>query len=652
MEAAARAGLRPLHALTGIHPGAVAAWTLPFVAILYLGLNHGGYGPIERSEVGILASWALLIGAVVGALSLTRTTRAARWSLGLLAAFAAWTVLSLIWTTSAERTVTEVGRVLAYAGIFVLMVAVQGRDRAHSMVNGVACGLAVICGVAVLSRLEPTWFSVPDTRDVFPSISARLSYPLEYTSGLGGLTAVAIPVLLGVAYSARTLVGRALTATAIPVCALALWLTASGLSVPVLVAALAVYVALAPDRLPKLATLAAAAGGAAITFAALVQREALDLGFEGALAQSQGDEVLRILIVVAAGVGLTHAGISVAADYLPRPRWMTISERGASRIGAVLIGLLVVAATIFLASGAASRAWDHFKSEGSDPTESRAAQIVDLSSTGRYDFWQAAMDQSAEDPLVGGGAGTYELWWAREGSGTGFVRDAHSLYAESLGELGVIGFLLIVALSVAVIATGAVRALRTPAALRNVLAAATAGCVAFCLAAAIDWMWELAVLPVVFLALAAVAVQGGAEPPEAARRTSSAWGVRGSIAAIGLVALVVNALVLSGAQELQRSETEAARGNLGEALEAAQAASASQPYASTPHLQEALVLERMGRVDPAIAEARQATDKDPDDWRPWLVLSRLEARSGDVDATLAAYSTAKSLNPHSRLFAQ
>ncbi len=45
--------------------------------------------------------------------------------------------------------------------------------------------------------------------------------------------------------------------------------------------------------------------------------------------------------------------------------------------------------------------------------------------------------------MLGGGAGSYEAWWAQHGSIPLFVRYAHSLYLEVLGELGVVGLVLL-----------------------------------------------------------------------------------------------------------------------------------------------------------------------------------------------------------------
>ena len=71
--------------------------------------------------------------------------------------------------------------------------------------------------------------------------------------------------------------------------------------------------------------------------------------------------------------------------------------------------------------------------------------LLSASSTGRWQFWKAAGEQFEEHPVVGDGAGSYEAWWAQHGSFAMFITDAHSLYLETLGELGVVGFALLLA---------------------------------------------------------------------------------------------------------------------------------------------------------------------------------------------------------------
>jgi O-antigen ligase len=634
--------------------GGMCAWLLPMAIIAYLGLNNGGYTAIERSQVGIILAWGLLVVTLTAAVPLAGGTRAGRVTLAIFFAFAAWTALSLTWTDSSERTMIEVARVGTYAAGFAL--ALGARAYWRQMLAGTATAIVVICGVALLSRLEPGLFPEQATGQFFSQqVVSRLAYPINYSSGLGALAAIGLPLLLGMTAVARTIPVQAAAAAALPACALTLWLTASGLAVPAAVLGLGAFLAVAPDRIPKLATLLVAAAGSAVLFAAEVQRHALDLGLTGSTAETEGDELLVIALVVCAGVGLVQVGISLAARHAGRPRLLQFTRTQALAAVAVLA---VAALTVAIAAGApgkASDAWDRFTSNPNEtPThDTRAGQILEFSSNGRYDFWRSAVDAGKSEPLTGIGAGTFEFWWTEHGD-FGFVRDAHSLYFETFAELGIVGLLLIVSFTLAILGLGVVRALRAPPTLRVALAAATGGCLAFVSAALTDWMWELSVLPAIFVALAAIAVTGGEKsaPREA---SGSRWPLRAAIGAVALVTvaiLVVNAMTLTTTENVQDSQALARDGQLSPALDKAEHAASVENFAASPPLQQALVLEQDGKIAPAAAAAQQATDNEPSNWRNWVVLSRLEARLGRDQAAVDAYRTAKSLNPRSPLFAQ
>jgi len=252
--------------------------------------------------------------------------------------------------------------------------------------------------------------------------------------------------------------------------------------------------------------------------------------------------------------------------------------------------------------------------------------------------------------LTGIGPGTFEFWWARDGSGEGaiFVREAHSLYFESLAELGIVGLLLIGGFVAIVVVAGSARALRAAAADRPGLAAAASACIVFVAAAAVDWMWEVAAFPIAFLILAAVAVTpNGPEAGVAGGATRASRSFIGPAAVVALAALAIVAIAMPVAGEslVQSSRERLADGDPEAALQAAEDAVSVQPYAATPRIQEALVLEQLGRGDEAVAAGREAADRESTNWRTWIVLSGLEARAGNASEAVAAYRRADALNP-------
>jgi cytochrome c-type biogenesis protein CcmH/NrfG len=75
-----------------------------------------------------------------------------------------------------------------------------------------------------------------------------------------------------------------------------------------------------------------------------------------------------------------------------------------------------------------------------------------------------------------------------------------------------------------------------------------------------------------------------------------------------------------------------------------------EPYAASPRLQEALVLEQAGDLRDALTAAKQATTRQHTNWENWLVVARLEARTGDIPAAVSAYERAAQLDPLNPLF--
>jgi O-antigen ligase len=76
---------------------------------------------------------------------------------------------------------------------------------------------------------------------------------------------------------------------------------------------------------------------------------------------------------------------------------------------------------------------------------SRNGQSLALGDENRPHYWHVAFDDVAANPLLGSGAGTFDDFWLRHPPVKSFARDAHSIYIESLAELGPIGLVLVIA---------------------------------------------------------------------------------------------------------------------------------------------------------------------------------------------------------------
>lgn len=627
-----------------------ATCAVPFLLIVYLALRGGGYDSIVRSEIGIAVWWVVLLGAIVGLLPTARITSAGWAGVALLGAFGAWTGFGLLWSESSERSMVELARVSSYLGILILAISVQGRDGLRQTIAAAGAALAVVGSLALLSRLQPGWFPANDTADVLEIARARLNYPVDYWNGLAALMAIGTPLMLVAAVEARLLWAQALATAALPVMALACFYTLSRGGVLEMSVALIVFFALYPRRLAAVPTAVIALTGSVLVIAAATQRNALEDGLTTPAALEQGDQMLAIVLVVCAGVGLLRGGLGLAVRHGIGPRLNPSRQATLGTLGAV-VAIALVGAVATGAPGKLDNAWETFKAPAGPAAGDTSGRFQSASGNGRYQYWQGAVDANATDPIVGIGPGTFEYYWAREGTLPGFIRDAHSLYFETFGELGLVGLVLVLSPILALLWFGLQRSLRGFPEARPWLAAGTAASATFATAAAVDWVWELAVIPVVFLCIVA-ALLSHRDPREPETRPRRGWRTRGGLALLAVPSVVAIGIPLIGAKLVEASQDQVKAEQLVAALGKAREADDLQPWAATPPLQQALILELQGDLDEAATAAAEATAEEPTNWRTWFILSRIEAARGDGPASEAAQSRAAALNPRSALFAQ
>jgi len=191
---------------------------------------------------------------------------------------------------------------------------------------------------------------------------------------------------------------------------------------------------------------------------------------------------------------------------------------GAIRSRAVLLSLLAVGIAVAVMIG------------------SERGQPFTLFGENRPQYWRVAWQDVEANPVLGSGAGTFGAFWLEHRPVNELVHDAHSLFLESLAELGPPGLaLLVIGLGVPLLG---LRGRQDP-----FVAAAAGAYVAFLLHAAVDWDWEFGAVGLVGVMCAAVLLVG--TRPERARPISIV--TRGLLlaAVLALVAFVVARLARS-----------------------------------------------------------------------------------------------------------
>jgi hypothetical protein len=628
-------------------------WVLGFGLTVYLGLEGGGFDPLVNNQVGIASWWVLLFVAGVAALPRLRLSPIAWCALGLLAGFVVWTALSLGWTESTEKTALDLARVATYLGVFALALYSRDERSAPRMVAAVGAGIAVVGVIALLSRLEPSWFpaSADQTAAFLTSGEERLSYPLNYWNGLAALIAVGLPLLIQLAAGAKTLAVRGLAAAAVPALVLTIYFTLSRGGIAGAAVALAVYLAFTSDRLQKLLTLALTGLGGGLLILLAHKRSDLIHGHVNATAETQGDQMLMLAILVCVVVAAVQIGIALMGRRYERPDWSLVSKRNATIATAVAAVVVVVGLLAINAPHRASHAWDEFKRPESGAVMG-TNRLSSVAGESRYQFWSSAVREFKDSPIGGTGSGTFQVWFTRDGSIDEPVVDTHNLYLQTLGELGLVGFALLAGFALLNLIGGGLVTLRARApGARSLLAAALAGTSALWITSVFDWMWKLPVIPIAALMLVAVLVTAETVPAEQRReRWRIPLWLRLGTVVVSLIAIVAIAIPLANSVFLRKSQDAARAGDTSKALEDARTAQNVMPGAAGPRLQEALLLESEGAYDEAAEAAAAATEKEPNEWRNWLVRSRIEAEAGNADGAVAAYEEARALDPRNPLF--
>jgi hypothetical protein len=595
----------------------------------WLALHGGGFDLVDRQQTALVIWWAIAAGFAIGVLPRARLDRSLIVPGAALAGLVSWTMLSLTWTESDERTWTELSRLLGYAGFAVLAWAGLNRYTFRAAAAGLSAAAFAISLLAVASRLAPASFPVDEVAIVFDT--DRLNYPFDYWNAVAAWGSISIAIGLCWSAHARHTAIRALALGAVPVAGLAVYLTYSRGGV--LSAALAVVAAVALSRNRWTAAVHTVAAGAGTGIAILVVRA--NPAIADATGGAGGEAVAATLLLAALGCGGLAA--LTAATGFDRVRLDARQARIA--VPVAVVSVLLVAGIV--ASPLVSDAWDGFA--GDEVSTSAGTARLTTAGGDRNDLWDSALDAFSSDSFKGIGAGTFELWWSRDGRVPSPVVDAHSLYFETMAELGAVGFVLLLALVGGLIYA----ALRGRASARRTSdlgasAAMTAGFVVFLFHAGLDWLWEYPALVALGLGGAAIAAAATSERGSGRARLGPRLRVAAAAGAFALGFAQIPGLIAT--ERVRDSERALAEGVPVEARAFAGEAIRAEPWSASARAQRALAEESLGELEAARDDLLDAREREPSDWRWAAQLARVEGRLGDSAAAAAASEDAARLN--------
>jgi hypothetical protein len=568
--------LRRETANSGLLLANALAFAFGALAVLALGLDAGGYYPRAWEWCSLAA---LGVAAAVLAVRRRLDVSSREWSLlAALAAFMAWIAV----TTAGRRAVAtlavpELQRAGLYLTVLWAAIVLPARRSPRALPAGVLAGIVVVSVWGLAVYLFPNVGRAPDLFE-----GRHLFQPVGYANAFGILVGMGALLATGLAAAPGRPLARALCVGSLVPLLTALALSSSRGALVAVGLGLAVSIALDPARQRLLAILWLAIPLPLLSVAIALHSRVDDSHVPMTLVARDGH------VVAIATAALTLVA-TAAAFLLLRTGRLT----GLSRRMLVVGGVVAATAGIVVALAGASR------SLGDRPR-----------------YWHAAWLDVVHHPLLGSGAGSFEVAWLRYRTIGDSVLDAHNLYLETLAELGPLGLLLLV-IALAIPLSAIPRARPTAPA-----ASICGAYVAFLGHAAVDWDWEMPVVTVTALLCAGALLN--AERPIA--KPGSTRGMR--VALIGAAAVTacfaaLTAVALRGSLSLHRAAKDLQSHSWVEAERAARDAARWQPWSAEPYDLLGQAQLARGQKEAAARSFRHALRLDDRRWVTWYELGRI-----------------------------
>ncbi len=580
-------------------------------------------GPVAWIGAGALLAAAASCGAVLwGLLPAPVIGREGVAFACFAGGFVVWNGVTILWSAAPDRSWEYFNRGLVYLAFGVLGAFVGSAVAPRFAVWLLGGLIAATCLWALAGK------AVPALYDDYGRL-ARLRSPVGYWNALALVLVFALPLALWVAtrprYSRRVKAGAVVLLFALLV-ALVLTLSRGGILAALVIVGLWLW--LARERFDSVVALVIAAVPAAGVLAVAFALPGISQGSQPRSVRVEDGAWFALMFVLGAMVAF-------AAAYLVRERPSLARQRLLLRIAAGVTGVLLLVGVGVIASRG-----NPLKGEEVVQSPSRLSKG---SLNNRWDWWKEAREAFEGQPLVGTGAGSFELVHRKLRTNDVVVREVHSLPLQFASEMGLVGLLLAGGAAGAAL-LGAWRALgRLDGDERAAAAALGVALPTFLVHGAIDYDWEfVALCGPLFFVTGFLLATGRREAVRVRRR---AWALVVVIVAwAGLYSIAAPRFAEAGVAD---AYAELERGDVEDAVASAKAAHSLDPLSIEPLQAWASAEEAQNHLPRARDLYVRAVELQPLNWVAWYELGRFDQEVlGDDRAAERELRRAIELDPH------
>ena len=660
--AATPVGARPPRPAARTRSGTALAAAL-VAACAYAVFAHGAASLPEEPRLQIGVALVALLAAVGWLFSGSLRPRAPAlvWlGVGLLALFAVWCGITLLWSVAPDRTWGYINRSVAYT--LVVVLAIAAASSAPKVIERVAYGWLAVALATALYALAGKVMPGAEILGVsfnHTAVASRLRAPLEYWNALALVMVLAVPVALRLTTDEqrrdRT---RLFGLVSLFLLLLILGMTYSRGGLVAFAVALVVVTVLGREKLRGLAVVGVTLVASIPVLGLAFSRPALK-AINVPLSDRIPDGIVLGLVLAGSIVGLLIAGWGLLRlEERQRTRWSAQSTqlvwRGLAAT-AVVIGVFAlggVATADGGPSGFVHDAWHEFSKTSKDDV-SNPARIISSNSGNRWVWWEEAAGAWSAKPVGGWGAGSFPVTHKLYRKVELGVAQPHNVPLQFLAETGLIGALIVMG-GVALLFWAALARVRGMAAgrERELAVALFAAAVAWLVHGLVDWDWDIpgvTVPPLLFLgvlvATRAPRRLGGARPEHSLAARSAALALACVVLGLAIVSAGLPLLADAKATSALAVTNDAGEAELENAAAQADLASRLDPTAVRGLLAAAAIEQGRGRLLDAQRYLLKAVRRQPYSAAAWERLLRLTLQTADRPGAEAAGRRLLTLDP-------